>query len=83
MPVSADRKSFVRNAPQRPGRPSWTFVGGIQLQPYAAGTRPVVLVQAPVTGNARLTPEQARELARALMSSAAIAEQQADTNARV
>ncbi|MCC7423795.1 MAG: hypothetical protein IT428_26315 [Planctomycetaceae bacterium] len=64
----------MRNAPQRPGRPSWTFVGGIQLQPYAAGTRPVVLLQAPVSGLSKLSPAEARELGWALYSAADVAE---------
>lgn len=70
-----EKKPFVRKPnEQRLGRVQWTFCGDIQLKPFAAGEKPVVLLQTPVTGLSKLTPATARELVWALYSAAEVAE---------
>lgn len=55
-------------------RVTWTFCGGVFVAAFAAGGKPVVLLDAPATRVSRLPAETARELAEALRSAAKIAE---------
>jgi len=63
-------------------RTVWVFAGGVRVAAFAAGRKPVVLVEAPVGGLSKLEPEAARELAGALRSAALIAEDRARRAAR-